>query len=138
MEFKKKLKARLYIGISYIVLGILMIIGTFMIKPTNDFISAFGFALILMGLVRIRNHHIITKNEETIRKQEINETDERNLLIMHKAKSTAFSIYLLLSCIAVIILSIINIHEIAQWISYSVFLLIIIYWICYWIYYKKS
>ena len=138
MEFKKKLKTRLHIAIIYIALGTLMIIGTFVIKPTNDFISAFGFALILMGLVRIRNYYIITKNEETIRKQEIAETDERNLLIMHKAKSTAFSIYLLLSCIVVIVLSIMNIHDIAQWISYSVFLLIIIYWICYWIYQKKS
>ena len=115
-----------------------MIIGTFVIKSTNDFISTFGLSLILMGMVRIRNYYIITKNEETIRKQEIAETDERNLLIMHKSKSTAFSIYLLLSCIVVIILSIMNMHEIAQWISYSVFLLIVIYWICYCVYQKKS
>ena len=65
MEFKKKLKTRLYIAIIYISLGIMMITGTFAIKTDNDFISSFGFALVVMGIVRIRNYFMITKNEET-------------------------------------------------------------------------
>ena len=39
MEFKKKLKTRLYIAIIYISLGIMMITGTFAIKTDNDFID---------------------------------------------------------------------------------------------------
>ena len=89
MEFKKKLKTRLYIAIIYISLGIMMITGTFAIKTDNDFISSFGFALVVMGIVRIRNYFMITKNEETIKKQQIAETDERNLSILNKAKSNA-------------------------------------------------
>ena len=136
MEFKNKLKTRLYIAIIYIILG-LVLFGAFAFNNINEYISTFGFILVLMGIVRIRNYYIITKNIETIRKQEIVETDERNISIINKAKSTSFSIYLMLSCITVIILSILNIHNIAQYISYSVFILILIYWICYFTYQKK-
>lgn len=138
MDYKKKLKLRLYIAIIYIALGVTMIVGTFAVKTENEFISAFGFAMAIMGIVRRRNYFIITKNEETIRKQEIIETDERNLSIQNKAKSAAFYIYTLSSCTAVIILSFLNMHEAAKWVSCSVLLLVAIYWICYLVYQKKS
>ena len=138
MDFKKKLKSRLNIAIIYIALGVMMIAGTFMVKTDNDFISSFGLAIIVMGIVRIRNYFMITKNEDTIRKQEIIETDERNIAIQNKAKSATFSIYTLLLATSVIILSLFNMHEIAKWIAYAVFLLVAIHWICYWIYQKKS
>lgn len=135
MEFKKKLKKRLYIAIVYTVLGLLMITSTFIIQ-TDDFISSFGFALFLMGIARIRNYFIITRNEETIKKREIAETDERNILIMHKAKSAAFSVYVLLSSLAVIVLSFLNMHELSKWIEIGVCVFVVIYWICYMIYQK--
>lgn len=137
MEFKKKLKSRLYIAIIYELLGLIMIIGTFITKIDNDFISSFGFALVIMGIVRIRNYFIITKNEENIIKQQIAETDERNISIINKAKSTTFSIYIFLSCIVIITLSFLNMHEIAQWIALSVCLFIVMYWVCYFIYQKR-
>ena len=138
MNYKRKLKSRLYVAIIYIALGIMMIVGAFATKMDNYFISSFGFAMVVMGMVRIRNYRMITKNEDTIRKQQIVETDERNISIIHKAKSAAFSIYILLLATTVIILSLFNIHEAAKRIAYSVCLLVAIYWICYWIYQKKS
>lgn len=138
MDYKNKLKQRLYIAVIYIALGVMMITGTFATKPDNDFASSFGFAIIVMGIVRVRNYFMITKNEDTIRKQEIIETDERNIAIQDKAKSATFSIYTLLSATAVIILSLFNLHEIAKWVAYSVLLLMVIYWICYLVYRKKS
>lgn len=138
MEFKKKLKTRLYIAIIYISLGIMMITGIFAIKTDNDFISSFGFALVVMGIVRLRNYFMITKNEETIKKQQIAETDERNLSILNKAKSATFTIYITLMGTAVIILSLFNMRDIAKYIAYSVCLLVVIYWIAYWIYQKRS
>ena len=138
MDYKKKLKSRLYIAVIYIALGVMMIAGTFAIKTDNDFISSFGFAIIVMGIVRVRNYFMITKNEDTIRKQEIIETDERNIAIRNKAKSATFSIYTLLLATAVIILSLFNMHEIAKWLAYAVLLLVAIYWICYLVYQKKS
>lgn len=138
MDYKKKLRLRLNIAITYIVLGVMFIVGTFITKTENDFISTFGFMMILMGLVRIRNYRIITKDEDTIRKQQIIETDERNLSIIQKAKSATFSIYLLISCAVVIITALIDMPDVAKWIGYSQFVLVIIYWICYWVIRKKS
>lgn len=61
MDYKEKLKKRLYIAIIYTALGIMMIAGAITTKTTNDFISSFGFVLVVMGIVRIRNYFIITK-----------------------------------------------------------------------------
>ena len=137
MEFKKKLKSRLYVGMIYIALGVIMIAGANAVKTENAFISYFGLVMAVMGLVRVRNYRIITRSEETIKKQEIAETDERNLLIVQKARSTAFFVYILLACTAVIVLSLFDMSEMGKWIAYSVFALLITYWICYWVYRKK-
>jgi len=138
MNFKNKLKTRLYYGIICIVLGVVMIIGVTVTESENEYISAFGFALAMVGVARIIQYLKITKNEDSIKKQEINETDERNLSIIQKAKSATFSIYLLISCSVVIVTALIDMPDVAKWIGYSQFVLVIIYWICYWIYQKKS
>ena len=138
MDYTKKLKTRLNIAVTYIVLGVVLIAGTFITKTENDFISTSGLVMVIMGLVYIRNYRIITKNEDTIRKQQIIETDERNISIVHKAKSAAFAVYTFILGAAVIVLSFIGMHEVAKWLAYSVCLLVVIYWICYFIYQKKS
>ncbi len=137
MNFKKKLQTRLYVAFTCIVLGLVMIVIPFLVPLPDDFLSSFGFAMVVVGLARIRNYHRITKTEETIRKQEITETDERNLEIINRARSAAFSIYLLLLTAGVIALSLFGLYEVAKWISYAVFLLVLIYWICYLVYRKK-
>ena len=138
MEFKKKLKTRLYVAIAFIVLGIIMITSTFIVKTDNHFVSSYGLALVVMGIARLKKHFIITKDDATIKKQEIRESDERNVSIQQKAKSAAFMVYLLLSCVVVIVLSFLALHEIARWISLSVCLLIVLYWIFYLVYQKIS
>ncbi len=138
MDYKKKLKQRLYYGIMCIALGVMMIVVVYASKSNNEFISALGFAVAMVGVARIIQYLKITKNEESIQKQKIYETDERNLSIIQKAKSATFSIYLLISCSVVIITALIDMPDIAKWIGYSQFVLVIIYWICYWIIRKKS
>ena len=137
MDFRKKLKLRLITAIIYAVVGVLIIIGVVIAKPDNAFISSFGVALAVMGIARLRNYFLITRNEETLRKQEITETDERNLSIVNKARSAAFYIYFMLSGVTVIVLSFLGLHEAAKWIACSVMLLAVIYWICYLVYRKK-
>ena len=137
MDYKNKLKQRLYIGIICIALGVMMIVGVLASKSNNDFISAFGFAVAMVGVARIIQYLKITKNDESIKKQKINETDERNVSIIQKAKSAAFSIYLLFSCTVVIITSLFDMTDVASWFGYSQFALVLIYWICYLIYQKK-
>ncbi|MBE7062678.1 MAG: hypothetical protein E7390_02670, partial [Ruminococcaceae bacterium] len=124
MNFKNKLKTRLYYGIICIVLGVIMIIGVTATKSENEYVSAFGFALAMVGVARIIQYLKITKDEDSIKKQKINETDERTLSIIQKAKSATFSIYLLISCTVVIITALMDMPDVAKWIGYSQFVLV--------------
>lgn len=137
MDFKKKLKTRLYLAIAYIVIGALIVLVANIYNAADSFFSTFGLVLAVCGVVRIRNHFIITKDEESIRKQEITETDERTVMIVHKARSMTFILYVMVSCVAVIALMIAGQEQMAQLISYSVCILIAIYWACY-LYFKKK
>jgi len=137
MNYKKKLEQRLYIGIIGIAIGVMLIVGVFATKSENEFVSALGFAVAMVGVARIIQYLKITKNEESIKKQQVTETDERNLSIAQKAKSATFSIYILISSAAVVITALFGMHEVAKWIAYAQFALVLIYWISYWIYQKR-
>ncbi|MBQ5840780.1 MAG: hypothetical protein IIW40_02375 [Clostridia bacterium] len=138
MDFKKKLKIRLFIAIGYLIIGPAMIVAFHIIKTENDFLSSFGFALTVIGIAQIRKYFIITKNEETIAKRQIAETDERNISIANKAKSISFMIYVLLASVSVIVLEICNKTQLAIILSGTVCVLILSYWISYWIIHKRS
>ena len=138
MNFKKKLKIRLYVAIAYIVLGLALMVGFNLLAPQNEFFSYFGFALVIMGIARIRNYFLITKNNKTLQKQEIAESDERNIYIAQRAKSIAFLVYIIAAGLVVITLHILNKTVLATTISYTVCALIFIYWVSYFIISKKS
>lgn len=138
MDFKKKLRVRLYLALSYIVIGLAMIIAFNVIKTENDFLSSFGFALFVIGIVRIRQYRLITKDEETITKRQISETDERNISIQNKAKSVSFIVYVFLASVSVIILELLNKTYLAIILSSTIWVLVLIYWISYFILNKKS
>lgn len=138
MDFKKKLKIRLYTAISYIVLGVALIVIAFITKMENEYFSPLGFAFAVIGIARVKQYFLISKNEETIKKQEIRETDERNIAIANKAKSVSFSLYILVSCIAIIILQILGKSDLASILGLTVCALLIFYWISYFIIRKKS
>ncbi|MBQ3182268.1 MAG: hypothetical protein IJB57_01230, partial [Clostridia bacterium] len=91
--------------------------------------------LTVVGLALIKKN-IIT-SEEKLKRREIAENDERNIAIVHKARSWAFSFYVILGCLAVIVLSLLSLQDIASWIGVGVFSLIAIYWICYFIVRRK-
>ena len=135
MDFKKRMKIRLWTNIIYIILGVAMIAVGFITKTDNEFVSSFGVTLTVVGLALIKKN-IIT-SEEKLKRREIAENDERNIAIVHKARSWAFSFYVILGCLAVIVLSLLSLQDIASWIGVSVFSLIAIYWICYFIVRKR-
>ena len=137
MEFKKKLMIRMFVGIALIVLGVAMIVIFNVIKPRNEFLSSFGFAFAVVGVVRLRNYLIITKSEERIKAQEISENDERNIAIANKAKSITFTIFVMVACIGVVVLQLLEKTHMALLLSGTLCLLLVVYWITYWIVYKK-
>lgn len=137
MDFMKKMKMRFWLAIGYIAFGaLLFLICTF--AGENDFLSAFGFAFVVMGFARLRNYFMITKNEETIKKQRIAESDERNLAIVSKAKNVAFGVYITAAAAAVIVLHLLNMIDESRMIAYTVCALVFIYWVAYYIIKKRS
>ena len=137
MDYKKKLQQRLYVAYAEVAIGILLIAAAFIFKLDNYFFSSFGLCLAIVGAARVCKHRLITRDEETIRKQMIIETDERNLAIADKARSICFILYFLASGIAVIVLSILGMHQEAAWVSYPMMLMLAVYFIAYWVMQKR-
>ncbi len=137
MEFEKKLKIRLWVAVVYIILGIAMMVTFSVFETKNEFLSSFGFPMILIGIVKVRSYLLINKNQESIIKRKIIETDERNITIANKARSISFISYIIIAGISVIVLNVMGKTELATAVSSTVCLLILIYWISYWIISKK-
>ena len=137
MEFKKKLKQRLYIALSYIAIGIALIAADVLNHFENTFIFSFGVTMLVMGVIRLIRHRKITKDDASIRKQELSEIDERIRMISERAKSWAFSFSLLVCGIVVIVLSLMGYHDQAQPFTWYICGMVVLYWIFWFILGKK-
>ena len=131
MDFKKKMKQRLYLAVSYIVFGAALALAALVTKSENQFLSAFGIALAVMGVLRLFQYRRITKNTDSLRKRQLAETDERNRMIAERAKSWTFSFSLMAAGIAVIVLSVLGKHNLAQPMSWVMCGMVLLYWVFY-------
>lgn len=137
MEFKKKLKTRLIVAVSYILLGLVLVAVDLMGQTDNYFYASFGFALVIMGLLRIFRHRKITADERSIRQQELTESDERTRMIAERARSWTFSLTVTLSGAIVLVLSLLGYHDESLPFAWLVCGMVTVYWICYLIIRKK-
>lgn len=137
MEFKKKLKQRLYIAVSYIVIGLVLIAADALNHFENHYFSSFGMTLTVMGILRLIRHRKIAKDDASIRKQELSETDERNRMMSERAKSWVFSFSVMISGLTVIVLSLLGYHDEALPFAWFVCGQITLYWIFWFILRKK-
>ena len=137
MEFKKKLKQRLYIAVSYIVIGLVLIAADALNHFENHYFASFGMTLAVMGILRLIRHWKITKDDASIHRQEVAETDERTLMMNEKARSWAFTYSIMIAGITVIVLSLLGKHDAAQPFAWFVCAEVVLYWICWLILRKK-
>lgn len=137
MEFKKKLKTRLIVAVSYILLGLVLVAVDLMGQTDNYFYFSFGFTLVIMGLLRIFQHRKITVDERSIRQQELTESDERTRMIAERARSWTFSLTVTLSGAIVLVLSLLGYHDESLPFAWLVCGMVTVYWICYLIIRKK-
>ena len=138
MDFEKKLKARHSIILIYMAVGVLLIALNLLKIFENDYLMTFGVTLTILGFLKTLQYKKITKNEESIRRRKVLESDERNIAIMHKAKSAAFGCYVIIACLSVIVLSVMGEKEYSRFIAFTVCALVFLYWISYFIYSRKS
>ena len=137
MEFKKKLKQRLWIAISYIVLGLILVIADAVNHFENYFFFSFGFALVIMGILRIIRHRKTMRDDQSLRKQELAESDERIRMIAERARSWVFSLSVTGAGILVIALNILGYHDAALPFAWYVCGMVVLYWICFSVICKK-
>lgn len=137
MEFKRKLKQRLLVAVSYIVLGLVLILADAVNHFNNYYFFSFGLTLVILGVLRIFKYRKITRDDKTIRRQELTETDERIRMISERAKSWAFSFSILIAGIAVIVLSLMGYHDEALPYAWYVCGQVILYWI-FWLILRKK
>ena len=137
MEFKQKLKQRLWIAISYIVLGLILVITDAVNHFENYFFFSFGFALVIMGILRIIRHLKTMRDDQSLRKQELAESDERIRMIAERARSWVFSLSVTGAGILVIALNILGHHDAALPFAWYVCGMVVLYWICFSVIGKK-
>ena len=137
MEYKKILKKRLCYSIGWMIMGLIMAIVWFVTDTENTFLFSFGIALVTIGVIRIIQYRKTTKDETSLRQKQLQETDERNRMLAEKARSWAFSFYILLAGIGVILCSLLGHMDAVQPLARSVCLLAVLYWLSYLILNKK-
>lgn len=137
MEYKQRLKIRLYTSVIYTIIGIILIVISALGSLQNEILSSFGAVCAVLGAVKIVRYFRITKNENLLRACETAETDERNIMIMTKARSISFTAFMLLAAISVIVLLLLNQQLAAQIIAFTICGFLITYRICYFILSKK-
>ncbi len=137
MDYEKRLQLRFYCSIAYIILGAIMTGATFFIQSENSFLQYFGAAFMILGIARVIRHIRMKKDDSTLKKQEIQETDERNIMLAHRSRSLALSASALLMGIAVIILSFMGFSEAVKIIALILCGQVFLCWIFYMILNKK-
>lgn len=130
MNYEKKLKIRLAVYICYTVIGILMMCAGYTGLSKGDFLSSLGFAYAVIGITRIIRFIRLLTNPEAMERRKIAETDERNIMIYTKAKSLAFTVFITLSGIAVVILQFIDKDTESVIVAYTLIFFMMIYWLC--------
>ncbi len=136
MDYKKKLKTRLNTAIIMISVGIIFTVSS--IFADSEMASTFGAVFLVMGIARVVQYKRLLNDPEEMRRREIVETDERNVMLWTKARSLAFVIYIIALGIAVIVLQLMEMTQAANIVSWCLMGFVVIYWICYFIIVKKN
>ncbi len=138
-QYKKKLYQRFFTLLAMVLVFVFVLVVTKANEDTGHLggfmsgvVSSSGMVLIVYG-IRLRK---AIKNPETLKKMQIKETDERNVLIVQKVQSGSFSIFVFAIGMLTIAFAFIN-----RDIMYSYSLLLVIACIVklglYW-YYKRK
>lgn len=137
MDYRNKLKKRLYYAIGYVIIGAALILLQVTGSVSSEMSSCFGAAFTVCGIVRIMQYIRLVSDKDRMEQREIAEKDERNIMLWEKARSWAFGIYIILAGTAIMVLYAIHMEFAAQIIAYALCALVFIYWICYMIVRRK-
>ena len=136
MDFVKRIKTRQRTAYCDIIVGLLLTVAANLCDV--EIMFSLGAAFLVVGIVNTVRYRRLMKNPEELRKREIIEKDERNIMLWTKARSLAFVIYVITSGIAVIVLHLVGMSDAAHIVSWCMTTFVVIYWICYLIISRKN
>ena len=137
MEYRKKLKRRLFVHLIWSVLGLGMILYCLLTDTNNTYPFTLGIAFIVIGVIRTIQYKQTVSDKEALRQKEIAESDERTRMIAERAKSWCFSLSLTAAGIWVIVQNLLGHHEEALPYAWYVCGMVLLYWICFTVIRKK-
>ncbi len=128
---EKKLKRKSIIAFICIIVGVIAIILSLKLEGLSElqraYISGFAEGLIPVSLVLLIKNILSLKNSKTLRKREIELTDERNIEIQVKSMAITFKLCILLQAIGSAILSIFMNNELGLYLGILVEIQLIVY-----------
>lgn len=127
MDFRKKLRYRIVASVIILIIGIVLNVLSAVNVLKSEFLGSLGFTFIFIGALRLINTYKSMTDEERCNKERIKETDERNLKIWGDARRFAFSVYVILVFIAVVVCEILGKSLIADVLSLSLCALFAVY-----------
>ena len=132
MEIKKKMMWRIWVYITYILIGAVFCVLRYL-GMGSDMLFSIGVAFIVCGAVQSVRIIRLVNNPEKMEERSIAEKDERNIMLWNKARSLAFAIYIFAAAIGMAVMYIMGQETVGLTLAYSICGLVIIYWISYYI-----
>ena len=128
---------RLALSVFWVILGAVLLYLTFTGKLDNSVYSGMGGALIAVGVIQIIKNLKYRNNADYREKVDTAAQDERNTFIRMKSWSWTGYIVVLVQGVGVIIAMVLGKESIQIMLSYSVCLILIVYWIAYMVISRK-
>ena len=120
-------KIKLSFNIVYVIIGCILI-GFAVLEKLDSFWSGMGSALLVVGLINLLKFHRLNKNEEYREKLEIEMSDERLQFIRNKAWAWSGYLFVLISAVACIVFKVMNLDQLSLYASFSVCLVLVLFW----------
>ena len=121
-------KIKLSFNIVYVIIGCILI-GFAVLEKLDSFWSGMGSALLVVGLINLLKFHRLNKNEEYREKMEIEISDERLQFIRNKAWAWSGYLFVLISAVACIVFKVMNLDQLSLYASFSVCLVLVLFWV---------
>ena len=121
-------KVKLSFNIVYVIIGCVLI-GFAVLEKLDSFWSGMGSALLVVGLINLLKFHRLNKNEEYREKLEIEMSDERLQFIRNKAWAWSGYLFVLISAVACIAFKVMNLEQLSLYASFSVCLVLVLFWV---------
>ena len=131
-----KLETRILASILWVILGGILV-GLSFAGITDEYWSGMGSALLTVGILQLLRWNRLRKNAAYREKMEVERNDERNHFIRGRAWAWAGYLFILIAAVASIILRVLHQDLLSLAASYSICLMLILYWISYLILRKK-